>query len=62
MTIPGHADAVHAALGPPPSRGAGSEARARPRVEFPLSHLLFNCLIGAAMWAGIIALVWWALT
>ena len=23
----------------------------------PLSHLLINCLIGAAMWAGIIALI-----
>ena len=27
----------------------------------PLSHLLINCLIGTAMWAGAIALVWWAL-
>ena len=32
-------------------------ATARPRVGFPLSHLLIHCLIGAAMWAGIIALV-----
>jgi len=29
----------------------------RPRVEFPISHLLINCLIGAVLWAGIIALV-----
>ena len=29
----------------------------RPRVEFPLSHLLINCLIGAVLWAGIIALI-----
>ena len=36
--------------------------RSRPRVAMPLSHLLINCLIGAAMWAGLIALVWWALT
>jgi len=34
-------------------------ARDRPRVGFPLSHLLINCLIGAAMWAGIIALIVW---
>jgi len=30
---------------------------ARPRVEFPLSHLLINCLVGAVLWAGIIALI-----
>ena len=32
-------------------------ARDRPRVGFPLSHLLINCLLGAVLWAGIIALV-----
>ena len=42
--------------------GRGARRRAgpgmsRPRVGFPLSHLLIHCLIGAAMWAGLIALI-----
>ena len=39
------------------TRPPGTALGARPRVEFPLSHLVIHCVIGAAMWAGIIALV-----
>ena len=42
-------------------RSPGGQASTVPRVGFPLSHLLINCLIGAAMWAGLIALIVWVL-
>jgi len=38
-------------------RPRGTALGAKPRVEFPLSHLLINCLVGAVLWAGIIALI-----
>jgi len=44
----------------PRSAAAGGRVAGRgrrPRVGFPLSHLLINCLLGAVLWAGIIALV-----
>jgi len=33
----------------------------RPRVWIRPSHLLINCVVGAALWAGLIALMRWAL-